>query len=280
MTNSIAFDAQSMANATIENLTLEMTKDGILQRVGAPSGAVKELAKSGIVYRYKAGQETFYSKDQAQEVSRFDTTALSQFSVPTFGDLREALQRYAVESIRESTCYLFDEAWNDANRLFFASGPEWRMRRSLTQYLRNRMSGDYDVLPEQNVDESHPVDIRVTPKLSNTRLALIEIKWLGDSIGEDGGIVPHRDARARAGATQLVGYIENQRQSSPSHTIHAYYVVIDGRRRGLKKDTVTLSQSDGLYYENREIDFGDESYSDRTDFDPPYRMFARPKNLT
>jgi hypothetical protein len=41
------------------------------------------------------------------------------------------------------------------------------MRRSLTQYLIAHLGAGFEVRPEQNMDESHPVDIKVTKKMSN-----------------------------------------------------------------------------------------------------------------
>jgi hypothetical protein len=208
--------------------------------------------------------------------------ARSQFSVPTFSNLREALQRYARENVRESTCYVFRKIWKDENRLFLITLPESLMRDSLMQFLNNRMGGDHDVWPEQKVNERHPVDIRVQPRFQTNRLMLIEIKWMGDCANSEGRVTwQPRDARAQEGATQLAEYLDEQRRTAPSHVIQGYYVIIDARRRNLPENAVnpgTITQADGLYYEGRDVAFDPAPHLTRNpaDFDPPYRMFARP----
>ena len=151
------------------------------------------------------------------------------------------------------------------------------MRRSLTQFLRNRLGADHDVWPEQNVDESHPVDIQVKPRFTNNRLMLIEIKWLGFSAAEDGHITArHKNPRAQEGADQLAQYLEDQRRFAPSDVIQGYYVIIDARREDLHEGATTISAANGLFYESQELAFDPAHHVLRHDFDPPYRMFARP----
>jgi hypothetical protein len=270
----------ALANQTIDNLVLELTSDGNAYARSHSAANREELAQRAVVYHYRNGAEEFLAGSQRKSVRRLDSSARSQFSVPTFSNLREALQHYAVENIRESTCHIFRQAWRDVNRLFFKAGApnaESFMRDSLTQFLRNRIGGDHDVWPEQNVNERNPVDIRVQPKLQNNRLMLIEIKWLGDSARDDGHVTAHhRDPRAQEGVDQLANYLEEQRRSAPSHVIQAYYVIIDGRRRNLEPNATTISIADGLYYESQEIVFSDSHHFERPDFDAPYRMFARP----
>jgi hypothetical protein len=266
----------SALSDTSVDLIFEVASDGRCYR-SSFTGAIEELAATAVVYHYNNSREEFLAGAQRKPVLQLDLSAPSQFSIPTLSTLREALQLYAVESVRESTCHVFEQTWKDANRIFFIPGPEKLMRRSLTQFLRNRLGGDHDVWPEQNVNEKNPVDIQVAPRFSNNRLMIIEIKWLGDSLTDDGRItVRHRNARAQEGADQLADYLDEQRRFAPSRVTHGYYVIIDGRRAKLRPDTVSLSHEDGLHFENVEIPFAPARHVDRDDFDPPYRMFARP----
>lgn len=278
MSSEPTVDFAGLANQAINDLILEVTGDGRVHvRRLATESTLEELAKNAVVYLYKAGTEVFLAGSQSKTVTRYDPSARSQFCVPTLADLREALQRYATENVRESTCYIFQTVWHTASRLFLEAGPEATMRRSLTQFLRNRIGGDHDVMPEQNVNEKNPVDIRVTPKFSNNRMMLIEIKWLGDSVATDGHITAsHRDARAQEGAEQLAKYLDDQRQFAPSHVIQGYYVIIDARRRNLHEGASTITSTDGMYFEDKEIAFQPAPHETRQDFDRPYRMFARP----
>ena len=269
-------DFSLLANRSIANLVLEIA-NGTPYLRQAEAGSIEDLAESAVVYCYSGGREEFLAGTLKREVPRLDSSARSQFCVPTFSNLREALQHYATDNVQESSCFIFRGVWRDSNRLFFLAGPEHIMRTSMTQFLRNRLGAHLDVWAEQNVDESHPVDIRIQPRLSGNRLMLVEIKWLGDSMAPDGHITArHRDARAQAGADQLAQYLESQRQSAPRRVVHGYYVIIDGRRRGLSPDATVVSRVDGYYYEDSDLEFTPRHDRVRDDFDPPYRMFARP----
>ena len=150
------------------------------------------------------------------------------------------------------------------------------MRRSLDRFLKASLGAGYEVRPEQVMDESHPVDIKVTYTPAN-RLMIIEIKWLGDSRDGSGHVtVEHRDARAKEGATQLADYLDQNRAQAPFHVCHGYYVIIDARRRRLRPDATTINRQDGLHYANQDIAFNPEYHRLRRDYDTPYRMFAEP----
>lgn len=274
---SAAANFAAMANQQNGDLIIEVRPDGqVYSHAGVPVD-LEELSRSALVYHWHGGEEEFLAGAQRKTVIKLDQTAHSQFAVPTFPNLREALQNFAVENVRESTCYIFRQVWHGQNRVFFNAKPEATMRNSLTQFLRNRIGGEHDVWPEQNVDERHPVDIRVQPRLSNNRLMLIEIKWLGWSADQDGHItVRYGNRRAQEGADQLAGYLNAQLQSAPSRVIQGYYVIIDGRRDNLSEGMTTICRADGMYYESKDISFNPAHHTVRRDFDVPYRMFARP----
>lgn len=239
--------------------------------------SAEEVAKTAVVYVFQNGQEWFFAGDRREAVIRLDPSAISQFSIPTFHRLREALEHYAIECVRDSSCPIFAETWKDENRLFFKPKPEKGMRRSLEWFLKVRLGGDYEVRPEQIMDETHPVDLKVTHTFSNRR-AIIEIKWLGDSLDDAGKFTARpRDPRAREGAQQLANYLDQNRARASLHVTQAYYVIIDGRREGLSPTTTAISPEMGRYYANVEIQFNPRFDEVRDDFEPPYRMFADPK---
>jgi hypothetical protein len=275
-------DFAALANQNIHDLFLEVGIDGNPYARELGTTTKEELAAKAVVYHYQASREEFLAGVERRPVPPYDQSARSQFSVPTFSNLRQALERYAVENVRESTCYVFRRVWKDENRLFLIIKPESLMRDSLTQFLNNRIGGDHDVWPEQKVNESDPVDIRVQPRFQTNRLMLIEIKWMGDCADDTGHVTwQPRDARAQQGANQLADYLDKQRRTAPSHVIQGYYVIIDARRKGLPKDAKTagtITRENGLYYENRELQFDPAPHLTRVpaDFDRPYRMFARP----
>jgi len=275
-----AADFAGLANEIVGDLCFEVAADGRPYARILGTTTKEDLAERAVVYHYQSLHEEFLAGSQRKSVPRYDPSARSQFSVPTFSNLRDALRNYASENVRESTCYIFSQVWHDENRLFFTAGPESLMRDSLMQFLRNRLGGDHDVWPEQNVNERNPVDIRMQPRFSKNRLMLIEIKWLGDSVASDGHITAsHRDSRAQAGANQLAEYLDEQRRFAPTSVIQGYYVIIDGRRENLPNHAAkitTITRAKGLHYEGQALIFDPAPHLTRTDFDEPYRMFARP----
>lgn len=258
-------------------IILEIRGDG--RRYVHPAGSVNllTLAQRGVVYQYLSGKEHFLAGTNRKAVPLFDPTALSQFCGHTFFELGEALRNYAATQVRRTSCLILEAIWADQNRLFLNPGPEPTMRRSLTQFLKARLGAAYEVRPEQIMDESHPVDIKVTKTMTN-RLMIIEIKWMGDSRHADGHItVKHRDARALSGAKQLADYLDQNMVQAPLHVTQGYYVIIDARRGGLTPSSTTIVRDDALHYENLEVAFNPEFHKIRVDFDPPYRMFSEPK---
>src|SRR5207302_156103 len=101
------------------DLILEVRLDGSRYLHTSGALAISQLAKAGVVYEYHEREEYFLAGDERKEMYRFDPTAESQFAVPTFFTLREALNAYALEHVRLSGCPVFSEAWADENRLFF-----------------------------------------------------------------------------------------------------------------------------------------------------------------
>jgi hypothetical protein len=235
------------------------------------------LAERAVVYHF-AGTDHFVLNGQLDAVPN-PTGFPSAFGLPTFVDLDDALAFYSVNFARYSMCEILARCWHDDRRLFLTNKPEAIMRRSLARHLRSTLRGHelVETREEQNVDESHPVDIKVTWSLSN-RLALIEVKWLGDSVNEDGTAsqTRYRDARAREGAQQLSDYLDANIARAPQHVTQGYLVVFDARRRGLRQPGEGISESDARYYANREIEYDPDFHQIRVDFSPPSRFYLEP----
>lgn len=238
---------------------------------------IEELSSRAVVYSLDERGEVFLVGGKRLPVPNPLPGIRSVFILPTFDSLELALDDYRERMVKTCRCYVLQEAWNDEKRFLWANKPEWRMRRSLEQFLATTLEGYDEVLPEQNVNESKPVDIKVTWAQSS-HVALIEIKWLGKSIKKDqkGISSPYGQARAQAGADQLAAYLTEFRVRNPSRVVAGYLVVIDGRRRGVSLDTKSLSAADGFYYQYAELSFDPNHAADRTDFRPPVRMFCEP----
>ncbi|HYA39975.1 MAG TPA: hypothetical protein VEF34_01625 [Syntrophobacteraceae bacterium] len=257
---------------------IQIFEDGKFKLWRELSIDTSRISESAVVYSYQARNEYFVIKGYERLICNPSPVHSSVFAMPTFGHLSDALEDYKRRSIRYSSCEIFRQTWHggqNSNRLFFKTKPEKTMRRSLAQFLNNVIR-DAEVRPEQNVDESHPVDIKVTWMFTN-RLALIEIKWLGKSLAETGDItVDYTESRANGGAKQLADYLDRNRSRSPAHQTVGYLVVIDGRRRGLTESSHAITYENGMWYKDREISYDPEYHVVRDDFAKPIRMFAEP----
>jgi hypothetical protein len=232
------------------------------------------LSKHAIVYVYDSDKEYFLVDGQPYRVANPSGQA-SAYAKPTYSSLTAALQRYAKRKVANTSCYILEGCWADDKRLFTKPGPESTMRRSLEQYLRD-VFPDAEVRPEQVVDESHPVDIKVTWG-DTLKRALIEIKWLGKSRTSDNKItVNYTESRARDGAKQLADYMDADAKAAPGVRSVGYLVVIDARRRKLADSTTSLPAADAYYYRDRDIRYDPDYAAQRKDFHAPIRMFAEP----
>jgi len=268
----------------ISNLTNELEgaalvrvcSNGSLEVTPLDLATLPALSSTAVVYLLNASSEKFIVGGKMHDVPNPMPGYPSVFCKPTFSSLQAALEDYSVRQAANATCYILQEAWHDDKRWWFKAKPEATMRRSLTQYLRNVLR-DANVRPEQNVDESHPVDIHVQFTATSVH-AIIEIKWLGRSInpatGEAAKAFSH--GRALEGAKQLADYIDKAVQSSPHYGARGYLVVFDGRRNGLKIGMKTLPQAKALEFQRKEITYSPDYSAIRSDFDPPMRMYMHP----
>ncbi|MFZ2447444.1 MAG: hypothetical protein WAW37_13895 [Syntrophobacteraceae bacterium] len=267
----------SRPTCSSDTILVQISHDGNLLLWKNPSADIAHISENAIVYSYHERQESFVIKGTSTPICNPSRVHTSVFSIPTFKDLSAALEHYKGRSVRASSCEIFGQAWlggPKGKRLMFSVKPEKIMRKSLMQFLENVLRGA-EVRPEQNVDESHPVDIKVTWMLTN-RIALIEIKWLGKSLNEHGNITEYSESRARDGASQLAEYLDWNRSQAPTHQTFGYLVIVDGRRRGIGPSSTDVNNENGMWYKDKEITFDPEYHNTRGDFVKPIRMFAEP----
>jgi len=239
---------------------------------------LSQLYGEAIVYIYHDNKDIFMIRENECIVPNPNPSYASIFATPTFSDLRAALEDYRLRAVRTSHCTIFATAWKkgDPGRMFFQNAPESTIRKSLVHFLDVTFGGNAEVRPEQTVDATHPVDIKVTWMFTN-KLALIEIKWLGKSMNEKGSITAtYSESRALEGAKQLADYLDANYNEVPMHQTRGYLVVIDGRREGLRRSSKTIKKSDGYWYLDKEIVYDPEYHVIRGDFEEPMRMFAEP----
>jgi hypothetical protein len=271
-TNASALTAYFQGDSA---LTIQLVQDGLL--VWARSlDAAPEFDFVG--YRYlKPHSEVIFTREKTYEVPMI-SAGPSFFAIPYFRELKESLQEYHGTWIKNSVCEIFSEAWFDDKRTVFLPKPEVCMRRSLQRHLRSglRELSGLNVMPEQNVNETRPVDIKVTWGAYN-RVALIEIKWLGKSVHPERMAVTQEFAagRAREGAEQLATYLDLYHSEAPHEEARGYLVVFDARRRGIRVPLNDLTSDQAGFYRYEEINY-DPSILGRADFEHPLRFFCEP----
>lgn len=229
--------------------------------------------KDTVFYCYENSVEYFYVNQQRIEIPHsFNCSSI--YALHYFY-LDSVLEQYKTEKVLMSSCLTFKKCWSDNNRIFFKPAPEEQMQESLKEFLSSAIRG-VEVVREYNLGASKPVDIRVKWTEAN-KSALIEMKWLGKSKNSN-SLSTYADSRANDGSKQLKQYLDMDNTDTPNIISKAYLVIIDGRRRKTKKETTSINSDDGLYYENREINFSNEcKYFERLkNFAKPIRMFAKP----
>ena len=184
-----------------------------------------EFSDAHIRYSYYSSlnEKIVLGEDEIRLDQYCESTASSIFAQPTYRELDEAMDFYYERFARTSSCLILNQAWEDTSKCEFIAKPEHFMRDSLYQCLQAVLR-NHSVKREQNVDATHPVDIKVIwPVITN--VALIEVKWLGDS-----GSTHYRDKRANEGAKQLIDYIASSVEEEPDKHFIGYLTVFDGRR--------------------------------------------------
>lgn len=241
---------------------------------------VVALSECTFVYYWERAArrpDQFYVKGTLYPFSDEEAPAEgSLFAVRTYADLDEALINYRDNFALMCRGRSLQESMTPT-RLFFNPAPENLLQEALDEYLNSRLRNCV-VTREHIVDTSHPVDI-ICRWSDTNHVALIEIKWVGKSLKEGGKSIDYHDARAREGASQLVGYIDNNGDTFPRDITVGYLVVYDLRRRNNNDPTRTkMSRTDADYYKDIELNYDPKYELIRSDYKKPYRFFIKVSN--
>lgn len=232
--------------------------------------------KEALFYCYSDFEEYFVINGQKINLIK-EKSCASTFSTDYF-NLDVALRNYQLDKILYSSCGHFQRCWYDAKtRLFFKATPENDMQESLESHLISALSlRGIDIEREHQFNARNPVDIFISWKNSN-RKAVIELKWMGKSKGNNGKIHSFSDFRANDGAKQVKEYLDMAARDMPQSIIKGYLIIIDGRRRN-PQNKYSISERDGFFYENKEIKFKPENdyFGKVYNFEKPIKMFTRP----
>lgn len=276
-----AFDEVSSVSAL--SVLLGATEDILIEVMAGGSmrywvGAYTQNNEDRIVYTYKGpSQEAFIVADVEVTIPPLDGH-LSRYAVPYFSSLEAALDNYAEQCARLSQCPRLRNAWRDDTRLIFAPKPEHHMRDSLIFWLRNTLRGhsEIEVMPEQNVNASRPVDIKVHWSVGR-QISMMEVKWLGKSAKENatswGSQYPA--SRAQEGLEQLATYLDLYRAEAPHFDARGHLVVFDGRREGLALTGAPLPRSKAFKHQHNPPNY-DSALLRRSDMGSPKRFFLEP----
>ncbi|MCK4663182.1 MAG: hypothetical protein KAT68_09975 [Bacteroidales bacterium] len=260
---------QLMSNDNLPLIWKNVTNDNILKLL--------DTADNFITYIFDGKKEYFIVNKQEIQI-------LNKFSCPSIFALQyhyldEALLDYKNIRVKTVSCEHFKKCLDDKNWIYFKNKPEECMQISLNEFLINRIRGIKIAIREYNLGASKPVDVRVYWREAN-RAALIELKWIGQSLNDSGGIgTSYSNGRANDGMHQIKEYIDLERGDTPSIITKGYLVVVDGRRRNISDNKVSsLSRDDGMYYAGKELNIKEELKYWETfpNIEKPIRMFVEP----
>ena len=240
-------------------------------------GGGLDCDENAICYVFDADGERFRIAGKDHDVPRLLPALPSQYAASSFLDLAACIDHYGRTMIRRSRCRVFNDVWRDSKRLMFKPKPESTMRRSLQQYLTGALRGfdSIEVRPEQNMDETHPVDLKIT-FMGSLKQAILEIKWLGKGETKTGNELNYTPSRANDGAKQLKNYLEDNKDSITGIESRGTLIVFDGRRRNVSLTKTSVTYPDGLHYELRDITYDPEFHGLVPGFEKPFRLFAEP----
>ncbi|AGC75976.1 hypothetical protein LX97_00654 [Nonlabens dokdonensis] len=272
------YKLNELVSWTKSNVLIELKDNGYLVRE-IEDFDPQNFCDKAIIYEYTNLYESFYlsdgSKDKLNHLEGHD----SYFIKPSYKELDEALAQYKRKEARTSSCLIMRaKAWTNDNRVVLVPSPEWILRDSLYQFLKSNLRNYKELLREQNVNVSKPIDIKISWNYSN-KVALIEVKWIGMSGSGNAYLKNKAERRVNEGAIQLVEYLNLFRTESPDQNTRGYLVTFDARRDKVSKDTTALSREDGFKFQNEEIDLDPNYPSLRNDFEPHVRIFLEPNCL-
>ena len=262
------------------NLIVNFVTEGVTKVIPDDDIDISAISYDTFVYQWSAtsaNADQFFVKGKMIPFSSEMTPDEgSFFCKKTYNDLDEALVDYRDNFAPMCRGRALADSMTQ-ERLFFKPAPEDSLQEALYDYLGSRLR-QCDVNREHNVDTSHPVDIVIRWRGTN-HMALVEVKWLGASL-KDGEISTiYTDVRARDGASQLVGYIDNNQDSFPKDVTIGYLVVYDLRRKNNNDPARTkIPRADANHYKDIEISYHPQYWLDRKDFKKPYRFFVKVSN--
>jgi len=263
----------SLTEVELSGATIQIVRNDLILLYQDEIVDIELTREKSIIYHFKYGNEKYILRTD-EVVIPSPSTFPSYFAIPTYKTLDTALESYYNKRAKSSNCPLLKDSWFDVDRIFFKQKPESYHRTSLYRFLDITLRAE--VSEEQNVDDTQPVDIKVSWNFTN-HLALIEIKWLGKSIKEDRSSFTsiYNNARAQEGYNQIINYMDIGKDRFFDKQSIGYLVVFDGRRYQTGLDTTVISQQNGFHYQSEEPTY-DPDPNSLQNIKPPVRFFMEP----
>lgn len=273
------YDKNILINNTSDVITIQLFQNEELPILWQNIDSTALLtSNNAVTYVYQNKIEFFtVNTNKIDIVNRYGSASIYALQ---YHLLNEALLKYKEEKMRYASCAIFQDCiYDKATRIYLLAQPEDVMQISLSEFLVSSLRG-VDVVREYNLGASKPVDVRVYWKEAN-RAALIELKWLGQSISPDGTLATaYANARGNDGLDQIKEYMDLENQDTPTCITKGYLVIIDARRRGTTVTPLltTINTANGMHYSNKDIEFADAKkyYESMVKFERPIRMFVNP----
>jgi len=275
----------SMLNHSFGNIVFSLSEEDDEKPkiwVNVNKSSVNDLLSTTdgfVAYKFLGAKqkEVFVVNDR--EVSVKNKYSCPSIFALQYGKLDEALRFYSQSKIRTANCEIFRKCFYNNKYIYFKSGPENCLQKSLREFLSTRIRG-VDVVREYNLGASKPVDVRVHWREAN-RSALIELKWMGKSVKDDGSLNSgsHANSRGNDGMKQIKEYLDLGKQDSPTVINKGYLVVIDARRKVPTNSVVTsVNRKDGFKYAGKELSIKPELeyWKFFPDISTIFRMFVEP----
>jgi len=277
--------ATALLAATAQHHAIvEVASDGTFRvLISATDVDVVSLSQHAVVYRFELDTDRILAGKHSDFIPKVSNILKSNFATPTLTSLEEALTRYR-DFVLETKCKILAGVWEggvDGPRLVLTNRPEGLMRDSLVQTL-DLLMRDATVRPEQNTDETKPVDIRIE-WFGSGASALVEVKWLGRSTAKPQKPKPeptytdYDGKRVQEGADQLADYMDREVRHSQATAPRGYLVVFDARRQNVKGAADRLSKEDALHFEGSVLTLNPNHAKSREDFAEPTRFYLRPR---
>jgi len=122
------YDYDALPQLVHDSFMIQVLDNGQLLLWNDLEPDVRDLASRAVVYKYTREAEFFWAQKSCKQVPKLVSTYASMFAIPTFSDLRDALEHYKTMFVRHCSCKILAAVWHDEKRFFLKNAQESVMR--------------------------------------------------------------------------------------------------------------------------------------------------------